>query len=162
MAQRLTKTGVVKAVHGRIALVVTQLEAECESCKAKHACSSLGGSGANMEVRARNTAWAQVGDIVTISIGSASFLKVTFIVYMVPILALAGGALCGYLLANLLTADKDILVGTLGAIGLFGSFFWLKKKANQLSKKHEFVPEIISKQSHVKTIPPADVSCPVN
>ena len=73
MAQRLTKTGVVKAVHGRMALVVTRLESECGSCKAKHTCSSFGGGGANMEVSARNTVGAQVGDVVTISIGSGSF-----------------------------------------------------------------------------------------
>jgi len=161
MAQRLTKTGVVRAVHGRIALVVTKLEPECESCKAKHTCSSFGGGGANMEVRARNTAGAQVGDVVTISMGSAPFLKLTFLIYMVPILALVGCALCGYGLATLFTANKDILVGTLGAIGLFGSFFWLKKKANKLSARKEFIPEIISKRSPGRAISPADVSCAV-
>jgi sigma-E factor negative regulatory protein RseC len=161
MAQRLTKTGVVKAVQGRIALVVTQFEPECESCKARHACSSLGGSGANMEVRARNTAGAHVGDIVTVSIGGVSFLKVTFIIYMVPILALAGGALCGYGLATLFTANKDFLVGGLGAFGLLGSFLWLKKKANKLSARKEFIPEIISKQAPGRAISPADVSCAV-
>ena len=161
MAQGLTKTGVVRAVHGRIALVVTQLEPECESCSAKHACSSLRGSGANMEVRARNTVGAQVGDVVIISIGSAPFLKVTFIVYMVPILALAGGALCGYGLATLFTANKDLLVGGFGAFGLLGSFFWLRKKANKLSARKEFIPEIISKRPPGRAIPPADVSCAV-
>ncbi len=162
MAQRLTKTGVVKAVHGRMASVVTRLEPECESCKAKHTCSSFGGGGANMEVRARNTVGAQVGDVVTIGIGSGSFLKLTFLIYMVPILALVGCALCGYGLAALFTANKDLLVGGLGAFGLFGSFFWLKKKANKLSARQEFIPEIISKRSPERTIPAADVSCPAS
>lgn len=162
MAQRLTKTGVVKAVHGRIALVVTKLEPECESCKAKHACSSFGGAGTNMEVRARNPVGAQVGDVVTISIGSSSFLKLTFLVYMVPILALSGCALCGYWLAVLFTANKDLLVGGSGAFGLFGSFFWLKKKANKLSARQDFVPEITSRRPAAKTIPHSDVSCPIN
>jgi len=161
MAQPLTKTGVVKGVQGRTALVITQFEPECESCKAKHACSSLGGSGANMEVKARNTAGAQVGDIVTLSIGGASFLKVTFIVYMVPILALAGGALCGYGIATLFAANKDFLVGGLGALGLLGSFFWLKKKATKLAARKEYTPEIISKRSPGRTIAPADVGCAV-
>jgi positive regulator of sigma E activity len=114
-----------------------------------------------MEVRARNTAGAQVGDVVTISMGSAPFLKLTFLIYMVPILALVGCALCGYGLATLFTANKNILVGTLGAIGLFGSFFWLKKKANKLSARKEFIPEIISKRSPGRVISPADVSCAV-
>jgi sigma-E factor negative regulatory protein RseC len=162
MAQRLTKIGVVRAVQGRIALVVTRLEPECESCKARHTCSSLGGGGADMEVRARNTVGAQVGDVVTISLGSAPFLKLTFFVYMVPILALVGSALCGYWLSTFSTANKDLFVGGFGAFGFFGSFFWLRKKANKLSGRQEFIPEIISKQSPVKTIPPSDASCPVS
>lgn len=161
MAQRLTRTGVVKAIHGRIALVVTKLEPECESCNAKHTCSSLGGGGANMEVSARNTVGAQIGDVVTISIGSAPFLKLTFLIYMVPILALVGCALCGYGLATLFAANKDFLVGGLGAFGFVGSFFWLKKKANKLSARKEFIPEIISKRPSGRAISPADVSCPV-
>ncbi len=113
-----------------------------------------------MEVRARNTVGAQVGDVVTISIGSGSFLKLTFLVYMVPILALVGCALCGYWLAALFKANKDLLVGGLGAFGLFGSFFWLKRKADKLSARQEFIPEIISKRSPGRTRPAADVSCP--
>ncbi|MDY6954357.1 MAG: SoxR reducing system RseC family protein, partial [Thermodesulfobacteriota bacterium] len=61
MGQGLTRTGVVKAVHGRTAVVITTQEPECESCSAKESCSTLGGSGSNREVRARNTARAQVG-----------------------------------------------------------------------------------------------------
>jgi sigma-E factor negative regulatory protein RseC len=161
MAQRLTKTGVVKALQGHMALVVTSLEPECESCKAKHTCSSFGGGGAHMEVQARNTLEAQVGDVVTISIRSGSFLKLTFIIYMVPILALVGGALVGYWLAIVFAANRDLLVGSLGALGLFGSFFWLKKKANKLSVRQDFIPEIISKRPPGSTMPTAHMSCPV-
>jgi sigma-E factor negative regulatory protein RseC len=162
MGQGLTKTGVVKAVQGRMALVVTRHEPECESCSAKDACSTLGGSGANREVRARNTARAQVGDVVKISLRGSSFLKVTFLVYTVPILALIGGALLGYFLANLLTGNKDLLVGVFAGLGLVGSFLWVRKKGEELSKKREYLPEIISKRSPRKPIPPADMTCPIN
>lgn len=161
MAQMLTKTGVVKAIQGRMALVVTKYEPECASCKAKDTCSTLGGAGANREVKVRNTAGAQVGDIVTITIRSSSFLKVSFLVYMVPILALIGGIVLGHLLSRLLSVDENILVGVFSGLGILGSFLWIKKKASKLAEKKEFVPEIISKQTSKRAIAPADLSCHV-
>ena len=161
MAQQLTKTGVVKAVDGITAVVVTKLDPGCESCKAKNACSSLGGTGANVQVRARNTAGAQAGDVVTIGLRSASLLKVTFLVYMVPILALLGGIVLGYFLAKLFSVDENILVGILAGLALVGSFIWVKKKGDKFSERQEFVPEVISKQSPTKAVLPADISCPV-
>jgi sigma-E factor negative regulatory protein RseC len=159
MAQLLTKTGVVKAIHGRMAVVVTKHEPACESCKAKDTCSLLGGTGANREVRARNTVEAQVGDIVTISIRSSSFLKVSFLVYMVPVLALAGGILIGYSLARLLSVSENLLVGAFSGLALVGSFWWLRKKANKLAERHEFVPEITTRHTSEGDILPADTAC---
>ncbi|MBW1865782.1 MAG: hypothetical protein JRI64_09165, partial [Deltaproteobacteria bacterium] len=52
MGSVLTRTGVVKAIQGRMALVITKMEPECEGCKAKVACFSFGGGGVNTEVRA--------------------------------------------------------------------------------------------------------------
>ena len=145
-----------------MALVVTTHEPGCESCSAKDTCATLGGSGANREVRARNTVRAQVGDVVKISISGSSFLKATFLVYMVPILALAAGALLGYLLANLTAANQDLLVGIFGGLGLVGAFFWVRKKGQKLAERNEYLPEIISKQSRRETLPPADLGCPIS
>lgn len=151
MGQQLTKTGVVKAVDEAIAVVITRLDPGCESCQAKDACSSLGGTGANVEVRARNTAGAQVGDVVTIGLRSASLLKVSFLVYMVPVLALVGGILLGSLVAKLFSLNENVLVGALSGVALVGSFIWVKKKGDKFSERPEFVPEVISKRSSTKT-----------
>ncbi|MDY6836930.1 MAG: SoxR reducing system RseC family protein [Thermodesulfobacteriota bacterium] len=162
MGQGLTRTGVVTAVHGKIALVVTKQEPECESCSAKESCSTLGGSGSNREVRARNTARAQVGDVVKISIQGSAFLKATFLVYMVPILALIAGAVLGYFLSKFLEGNKDLFVGIFGGLGLVGSFLWVRRKGKRLSPTSEYLPEIISRQSPAKAVPPKDLSCPIH
>jgi sigma-E factor negative regulatory protein RseC len=162
MGESLIKTGVVKAVRGNMAVVVTRHESECESCSARDTCATLGGSGANREVMARNTARAQVGDVVKISIGGSAFLKVTFLVYMVPILALIGGALLGYFLSAVLTGNKDLFVGIFGGLAFVASFLWLRKKGDKLSQNKEYVPEIISRQSPTKAMPSADASCPIH
>ncbi len=161
MGQRLTKTGVVKAVQGGMAVVMTRHEPECESCKAKDVCSSLGSSGANVEIRALNTVKATVGDVVKISIRGSSFLKVTFLVYMVPVLALVGGMLCGFFLAMFFPGHDEVLVGSLSAIGLFSSFWWLRKKGNKLAERQEFMPEIVSKEIRGEKAVPAGVHCPI-
>jgi sigma-E factor negative regulatory protein RseC len=161
MAGLLTKTGVVKAVQGRMALVVTRLEPECESCKAKDACTSLGGGGANAEVRARNTVGAEPGDVVTIGIRGSSVLKASFLVYMLPILAMVGGIVLGHLLSRLTLVDKNVLVGVFGLLAFSGAFVWLKKKGDKFSNKQEFIPEIIAKKTPQQHIPPTDLACRV-
>ncbi|NVM20408.1 MAG: SoxR reducing system RseC family protein [Desulfobacterales bacterium] len=162
MAQLLTKTAIVKAVQGDMALVVTKYERQCAGCKAKDTCSHLGGTGANVEVKVRNTACAQVGDIVTISIQGSYVLKASFIVYMVPVLALTGGVILGHLLTRLTAVNENILVGAAAGIAVFGSFLWLKQKGEKLSERQEFIPDIISKQTPKKIIHPEDLSCPVH
>lgn len=161
MAGSLTRTAVVKGVQGRMALVVTRMEPACEGCKARDTCLTLGGGGAHVEARARNTVGAEPGDVVTISIRGSSLLKASFLVYMVPMLALIGGIVLGYLLSRVISVDENLLVGLFGLLAFSGAFIWLKKKGNKLSGKKEFVPEIISKKTPQKAIPPRDFSCPV-
>ena len=163
MAGVLKKTGVVKAVQGRIALVMTRMEPECESCSAKEACSTFGGGGANAEVRVRNTVGADVGDIVTISMRGASVLKVSFLVYMLPILALIAGIVLGYMLSRLIPVDENILVAVFGLFAFSGAFIWVKKKGERLSTRQEYIPEITSRQRpSQQQIPPKDLTCPIH
>ena len=156
----LTRTGVVKALQGHMAVVVTRMEPECESCKAKDACFSLGGGGANAEVKARNTAGAEVGDVVTISIKGSSLLKVSFLVYMLPILALLGGVIIGVLVSNYIPVNENILAGVFGLFAFCGTFIWLKTKGDRLAGKQEFTPEIVSRKRTDGQIDPSDLACP--
>jgi sigma-E factor negative regulatory protein RseC len=161
MGEVLKRTGVVRAVQGRMAVVMTRTEPECESCKAKEACFSFGGGGANAEIRARNTADAEVGDIVTISMAGSSLIKVSFLVYMLPILALIAGIVTGHWLSGVIPVNENILVGVLGLCAFSGTFVWLKKKGESLSSRPGFVPEITSKQTPTQQFPPTDLACPV-
>lgn len=161
MAGSITKTGVVKAVQGHMALVVTKPEPECQGCKAKDACTATGGGGANVEVRVHNTAGAKVGDIVIISMKGSSLLKASFLVYMVPIIALIGGIVLGHSLSGVISIDKDLLVGILGLLAFSGAFIWVKKKGDKLSGSKEFIPKIVSKKSPQQEVLPVDITCSV-
>ena len=162
MTQRINKTGVVKAVHGTMAVALTTRESECEHCKAKSSCEAMGGTGANAEVRAINTANAQVGDIVTITMRSASLLKASFVIYMVPMLALVGGMVLGFLLAPFLPLTEEQVVGALAGLALVGSFVWLRKRGKALSQNRAFIPEITAKKKPSKTMPQeGGGACPI-
>ena len=161
MGEVLTRTGVVKAIQGHMALVVTKMEPECESCAAKETCSTFGGGGANAEITARNIVGAEVGDIVTISMAGTSLVKVSFLVYMLPILALIGGIVLGHWLSMVIPVNENILVGVFGLFGFSGTFVWLKKKGDSLSNKPGFVPEITAKQTPSQELPPTDLACPI-
>ena len=161
MAELVKRIGVVKAVQGHLAVVMTRMEPECEGCSSKEACFSLGGGDVNTEVKARNTAGAEVGDLVTISIRGSSLIKVSFLVYMLPILALIGGVVLGHYLSGVIPVDENILVGIFGLFAFCGAFIWLRKKGDRLATKHEFMPEITSKKTTTQQIPPTDLVCPV-
>lgn len=161
MTRSLTKTGVVKGIRGRRAIVVTRMEPECEGCAARAACSATGGGGANVEVLALNTIGAEAGDIVTISIRGSSIVKVSFLVYMIPILALLAGAILGVWLSGLADVDENVAAGILGLLALCGSFVWVKKKGEELSQKKEFIPEIVSTRKAGNGAREKDVACPV-
>lgn len=159
MAQRVTKTGVVKAIRGSMAVAVTKREEACHHCKARDSCEMLGGTGANAEVKALNTAGAEVGDIVTISLKSSALLKGAFFIYMVPILGLVGGIVAGFGLANLLPLKEELVVGCSAGLALMVSFLWLRKKAKTLAQRREFIPEIVAKRHPSQTISSAKTSC---
>jgi sigma-E factor negative regulatory protein RseC len=138
------KAGVVKSVHGPMAVAVTRRESECEACKARASCEAMGGTGANAEVTAVNTANAKVGDVVTIGLRGTSLLKASFVIYMAPMLGLTGGMLAGFLFAPFLPVREEIAVGALAGGGLLGAFLWLKRKAAEMAKSKAFTPEIVA------------------
>ncbi|MBW2108705.1 MAG: SoxR reducing system RseC family protein [Deltaproteobacteria bacterium] len=159
MGQQVTKTGVVKAIQGSMAVAMTTREEACKHCKARGSCEMLGGSGIDVEVRALNTVGAQVGDIVTISMKSSSVLKASFFIYMVPILALIIGMVAGFVLAKVVPLKEELSVGIMAALGVAISFVWLNRKAESLSQQREFIPEIISKRRPAQPLSDVPPQC---
>jgi sigma-E factor negative regulatory protein RseC len=157
MSSRITKVGVVKAVQGPMAVAVTQRESECEGCKARGSCEAMGGTGANAEVRAINTANAKVGDVVTIALQGSALLKASFIIYMTPMLGLAGGMILGFVVAGLLPVQEELVVGGFAGSGLVAALVWLKHKAGRMAGSNAFTPEITAVR---KDLSKADLTCP--
>jgi sigma-E factor negative regulatory protein RseC len=90
----LEEAGVIVRVEGELAIVKTKRSSMCDGCHSGGFCKALGG-GSEMEVAARNEVGANVGDEVKVTVASKTFLKASFLVYMVPVAALILGALLG-------------------------------------------------------------------
>jgi len=138
-----TEEGIVTKVDSSTAWVKCTKSAACESCKAKGFCDTMGGGGDDVEVEAINAAGAKVDDRVTISFETSSLLKVSFLVYMVPVLFLILGVVIGNKIAPILNYDQTIFSIVVGFLFLFAAFFVVKAKGKDLSEKDAYKPKII-------------------
>lgn len=137
-----TEEGIVTKLGSNTAWVTTTRTAACEECAARNSCHALGG-GNNMEVEAINTAHAQVGDRIVLSLATSSLFKATFLIYMFPILGLIAGALLGDILAPALGSNKSILAPGFGFSFFFLALIFIKLKGKRMGEKNEYRPKII-------------------
>ena len=141
-----TSEGIITKVYSSTAWVKCTKSAACESCSAKGFCDTGGGGGESdddVEVEAINVAGAKVDDRVTISFETSSLLKVSFLVYMVPVLFLIIGVVIGDKIAPIFNYDQSIFSVLVGFLFLVAAFFFVKTKGKELSKKDAYQPKII-------------------
>ena len=138
-----TAEGSVTKIYSYNAWVKCTKSAACESCSAKSFCDTAGGSDDDVEVEAINVAGAKVDDRVTISFETSSLLKVSFLVYMIPVLFLILGVVIGDKIAAILNYDQSIFSVLAGFLFLFAAFFFVKTKGKELSMKEAYQPKII-------------------
>jgi sigma-E factor negative regulatory protein RseC len=139
----LQEVGVVLKVEGELAIVKTKRSSLCDGCHSGGFCKALGG-GSDMEVAARNEVGAKVGDEVRITVASKTFLKASFLVYIVPVTALIIGALLGATLGSSLYpgASSDLLPVIFGLIFFFLSFVLMWIWGKGLKRDRQYCPMI--------------------
>jgi len=95
------------------ALVETVRSGSCEQCGARHACGATGG-GREARVWADDPVGVRPGERVVIAVPEGTVLRASFLVYLVPVLALVLGALVGDALAPSLGWSADLAAAGLG------------------------------------------------
>jgi sigma-E factor negative regulatory protein RseC len=128
---------------GRIALVQCHKQAACDACQAVSACQP--GHGKLREVEARNDAHAMEYDKVRLATSSRNFLRSSFILYILPVLGLLGGAGFGHQLgrSGLLTIDPELLMALSAVttmVAVFGLIYYLTRRLN----RDAFMPVIVA------------------
>lgn len=127
----LFSVGQVVEAHGDTVLVRFKRTKACGECKM---CASFGSDEAMVEVENRLS--AKVGDKVELALHSASMLKASFIVYVIPLLALLSGVLIGIQFSDLLGAALGIAAAVVSLLIIH--FFEPRFK-----RKREFQPRMI-------------------
>ncbi len=138
-----TEEGVVlKRIDDKgLALVKTVRSTACDHCTAKHACSTQD-AVTEMEVEAVNTAQASPGDRVQISMASRTLLGAAFLLYVLPILAMAIGAALGDHLGKRMGLDSTLSSIILALTAFAVVFYLIRMYANRKACRNAYRPKI--------------------
>ena len=134
--------GIVIKTSAASAVVKTVKSGACQGCSSRGACHSMGEND-EMEVDAVNAAGAKVGDRIVLNLDTGPLLKVTFLLYVFPIILLIIGAAIGQRIATMLDMDPSGLSVLVGFTFLFAAVLFIKIKANNLAKRDKYRPTII-------------------
>jgi sigma-E factor negative regulatory protein RseC len=135
--------GTVVELKGKqTAVVVCEKNSFCKNCASMEACR-LGDDNRSMLVDAHNLLGAKVGDKVKVVTSSKSFLQSSFILYIVPLIALVIGAAIGHGLGERLEtgADPNLLSVIFGLAFLVGAFLIIRVGSRAIPRE-AFMPRI--------------------
>jgi sigma-E factor negative regulatory protein RseC len=129
-----TEEGIVTRADGALAEVKTVKTEACASCSAKGFCHD---SGREMTVSVLNSVNARPGDRVRLEIATGAFVKVMFLLYIVPVLALLAGALIGLAVGGDEAAAVGALIGFVLAVAL------VRSKGRKMGAMAAYQPRIV-------------------
>jgi sigma-E factor negative regulatory protein RseC len=149
-----TEEGVVlKRIDDQgLALVKTVRSTACDHCAAKHSCSSQD-SSTETEVEVVNGIGACPGDRVQLSIESKTLLSAAFLLYVLPILAMAAGAAIGDHLGPRMGFDPTPSSIALALFAFAFVFYLIRIYANRKACGNAYRPKITRILEH-----PAEIS----
>lgn len=129
---------VVSVQGGRITVSVRRTEA-CERCgKCSHAHVSFGNDN-DIIVEAVPLGDVAPGEYVELEMEGRDYVKLSFIVYMVPLLCAFGGFGLGWFLGGML--ESPVVWGTvLGLGGLTLAFYWVNQYDKGAQKTGRYLP----------------------
>jgi len=131
--------GIITALTDTGAWIKTQENSACAACSARNSCKADGGES---KVEVRNDVNARLGDRVIIHFNTASLLKATFLLYIVPILGLLAGAVLGQKIAQLYSIEGSLPSVIAGFSCFLATVLWVKFRARQLSGQASYQPRI--------------------
>lgn len=139
----IEEQGTVIELKGKhIAAVLCEKSSFCKNCASMEACQ-VGTDNKSKVVEAHNSAGAQVGDRVRLVTSTRNFLQSSFLLYMVPLIALLIGAIIGNLLGEKLEGvDPNLLSAILGTAFLAGSYLVIKVGSRAIPKE-TYMPRIV-------------------
>ena len=136
-----TAHGIVTRVGNDTAWVKSQRSSACEACSARSSCNTTG-CDENVEVEAINLAGAKVGDRIVVSFETASLIKVSFFLYIFPIICLLIGALGGQQTALMLDLNPSLTAAGAGFACLAAAIAFIRFRGRRMSGEEQYTPKI--------------------
>jgi positive regulator of sigma E activity len=129
--------GTVISVKERSVIVNVKRKDACSSCGRCGGHLSLAGD--SMIVEALKTGDPKPGDQVILELPDVDFLRLSFLVYMLPLLCLGLGYAGGWFLGSLL-GNPSLWAGVFAAGALVGCFAWLRSYDASSRKSGKYMP----------------------
>ena len=136
----ITEKGIIQKIIHDKALVRIQKSSACASCESRGACRSL--SDKEMLIEVANDLQANVGDQVEISVPAGSLLKLSVLVYLLPVGALIFGAYAGGIWAQSFRAESTSVAIFCGFLAMGACFYILKRLDRAAQAKCEYQPQM--------------------
>jgi sigma-E factor negative regulatory protein RseC len=138
-----TEKGIVTRVGSETAWVKTSRTSACEGCASRQSCHLKGNDDDEMEVEALNDARAVVGDRIVLRVASGALLKVSFMLYVFPVLLLILGAIVGQTLGPALQFDSSSFSLLLGGVCFLVAFILIRVRSSRMARKSEYRPRTV-------------------
>lgn len=136
----LKEIGLVKEIREKTALIYVEQGKQCESCHAKGGCS-LGAKG-SFELEVPKIPGLREGQYVEMEIPSGNILKLSFLVYFVPVLTfMAVATTTYYFLPDQM--DKGLIPLMAGIASMVLVFFPLKRLDAKERATHRYSPRVL-------------------
>ncbi len=145
-----TEEGTIIKINETTAMIKTRQMTACESCGEKNTCHSTGGSPKIMEVEALNTVNAQLGDTVIVTFATSQLFKLSFLLYVFPVIVMIFGALLGERMAQNFGADPSAMSAFMGFSFFFASLAVVKLMDKKARKTGKYRPEIVKIKKRAK------------
>jgi sigma-E factor negative regulatory protein RseC len=136
----LREEGVVEKLLNQKARIRIKRSSACANCESRGHCQTLNDREATLEVD--NRLHAQVGDRVEVSMPSQALLKVSLLVYILPIVTLIIGAYAGQVWAQARRLSPTIPSIIAGGAALVLTFWALKRLERTAQEKNRYQPRI--------------------
>ncbi|MEJ2730765.1 MAG: SoxR reducing system RseC family protein [Deltaproteobacteria bacterium] len=143
--------GIVERVEPGWAWVKTKRSSACENCNSRHHCLTQGGD--QMVVKAQNTVRAKKGDEVELYLSTATKLKGTAIVYLLPVLGIFVGAFSAGPLSEALGLNPSLGMAVFTLTGLVLAVFLMRYLAKRMAARQKLTPLVKRVVRSARSIP---------
>ncbi|MFO8057184.1 MAG: SoxR reducing system RseC family protein [bacterium] len=141
----MPRIGIIVETTGGQAVIETSRRGVCAECGHKSSCSLEGALGKDVpeKVRANNPIGAKRGDVVEFDLPGHTELKLSLLIWAVPLAGLIIGAITGANLYESFSLSPDVAAFIFGIAGLIIFFAPVMAYDRYFGRDHRLTPDIL-------------------